>query len=221
MKMTAIAVKHSFKKVGGKLCLDFINTVGGWKFDFAANAERKYDAAVIRDKLESYADLIEWANFIGLIDEPMRKRLSHVSTAEPKGAGLVFRRALILRAALYRIICALIDDRKPAEADLDRLNAELALARKHEILAANGARIEWHWQPADSDLGQLLWPIAGSAGDLLTAADTSRIRRCLGAECGWLFLDTSRNRSRHWCTMKDCGNLAKVRRFRQQRQKAN
>jgi predicted RNA-binding Zn ribbon-like protein len=33
-----------------------------------------------------------------------------------------------------------------------------------------------------------------------------------------MFLDTSRNRSRHWCDMKDCGNRAKVSRFRQRQQ---
>jgi predicted RNA-binding Zn ribbon-like protein len=41
------------------------------------------------------------------------------------------------------------------------------------------------------------------------------VRQCGGESCGWLFLDTSRNRSRQWCDMRDCGNLAKVRRFRE------
>ncbi|MGA2590961.1 MAG: CGNR zinc finger domain-containing protein [Bryobacteraceae bacterium] len=35
--------------------------------------------------------------------------------------------------------------------------------------------------------------------------------------CGWMFLDTTRNRSRQWCDMRDCGNRAKVRRFREKR----
>jgi predicted RNA-binding Zn ribbon-like protein len=53
-----------------------------------------------------------------------------------------------------------------------------------------------------------------AAAALLVSPEQARLRRCGGDGCGWLFLDRSRNRSRHWCTMDDCGNLSKVRRFR-------
>jgi len=71
-------------------------------------------------------------------------------------------------------------------------------------------------QLADTEtaLDRMLWPIAQSAAEFLNAGDFSRLRECGGEECGWLFEDTSRNRSRQWCHMQDCGNLAKVRRFR-------
>jgi len=39
------------------------------------------------------------------------------------------------------------------------------------------------------------------------------IRECPGEDCGYLFRDTSRGR-RRWCSMKTCGNRAKVQRFR-------
>jgi predicted RNA-binding Zn ribbon-like protein len=42
-----------------------------------------------------------------------------------------------------------------------------------------------------------------------------RVRECANHDCGWLFLDLSRNRSRKWCDMSSCGNRAKVRRFRE------
>ncbi|MCE7985865.1 MAG: hypothetical protein DYG89_32200 [Caldilinea sp. CFX5] len=32
--------------------------------------------------------------------------------------------------------------------------------------------------------------------------------------CGFLFIDTSKNRSRRWCSMESCGNRAKVQRHR-------
>jgi predicted RNA-binding Zn ribbon-like protein len=62
-----------------------------------------------------------------------------------------------------------------------------------------------------------LWPVARSAAELLTSGDLARVGQCPGEECGWLFLDTSRAGRRQWCDMADCGNLAKVRRFRDQR----
>jgi predicted RNA-binding Zn ribbon-like protein len=57
--------------------------------------------------------------------------------------------------------------------------------------------------------------VARAAALLLTdPGRLSRLRQCGGATCGWLFLDETRNHSRRWCTIKDCGNLAKVRRHR-------
>jgi predicted RNA-binding Zn ribbon-like protein len=59
----------------------------------------------------------------------------------------------------------------------------------------------------------VLWPVVLAAADLLTSGDRARIHECAGPGCGWLFLDTSRNRRRRWCTMQGCGNRAKARRF--------
>ena len=57
-----------------------------------------------------------------------------------------------------------------------------------------------------------LWPVLWAAAELLTSADRDRVRACASDPCRWLFLDLSRNRSRRWCSMEDCGNRAKARR---------
>jgi len=49
---------------------------------------------------------------------------------------------------------------------------------------------------------------------------TERIKLCAGEDCGWLFYDASRNLTRRWCSMADCGNLAKARRHYARRRKA-
>jgi len=54
-------------------------------------------------------------------------------------------------------------------------------------------------------LEAILWPIAGSAGELLTSDD-------LGT-CRWMFVDRSKNRSRRWCDLKVCGNRTKARKL--------
>src|SRR5438270_4470159 len=41
-----------------------------------------------------------------------------------------------------------------------------------------------------------------------------RLKRCENDQCRWLFLDASKNRSRHWCGSATCGNRQRVRRFR-------
>ena len=65
-----------------------------------------------------------------------------------------------------------------------------------------------------------LWLIADSATQMLTTGDLSRLRQCGGGDCNWLFKDPSRNRSRQWCVMEQCGNVAKVRRFRSRSRKS-
>ncbi len=70
---------------------------------------------------------------------------------------------------------------------------------------------QWQWQ-TDDDLSRIIWPIALSALELLTSEEIKNVRQCPG--CGWLFLDTSKNKRRRWCDMRACGNRAKVKRHR-------
>ena len=65
---------------------------------------------------------------------------------------------------------------------------------------------------ADVGLGWLVWSMARELGAGHRAA---LIGACADDTCGWLFLDTTRNRTRRWCVMKECGNRSKVRRFRE------
>ena len=60
----------------------------------------------------------------------------------------------------------------------------------------------------------MLWPVARAAAELLTAEERVLVRQCGGDPCGWLFLDRSRKHNRRWCSMADCGNRAKARRWR-------
>ena len=80
-------------------------------------------------------------------------------------------------------------------------------------LAAEGERFAWNWRPDEQRLDQLLWPVARSAVELLTAGDPRRIKVCENPYgCGWLFYDGSKNGSRRWCSMEGCGSQVKMRR---------
>jgi predicted RNA-binding Zn ribbon-like protein len=48
-----------------------------------------------------------------------------------------------------------------------------------------------------------------------------RLKRCENDQCGWLFLDHSKNRSRQWCESGSCGNRQRVRRFRHRLEEAS
>ena len=56
--------------------------------------------------------------------------------------------------------------------------------------------------------------IAAAVVTLTITGDWPRIKLCPADDCLEAFFDGSRNRSRVWCAMADCGNLAKTRTYR-------
>jgi len=202
------------KLVGGRLCLDFVNTIGGRRADAARRKREPHAVVILRDKLNDYIDLLVWSQRAGLLTEAELQALVREGKRREREAASVLARALALREALYGICKAVVDKRSPPARDLELLNQELAEARSHESLIVAADGFDWQWTGGSNALDRMLWPVARSAAEMLTMGDLTRLHACDGEDCGWLFEDTSRNRSRQWCTMEDCGNLAKVRRFR-------
>jgi len=202
------------KFIGGNLCLDFVNTVGGRVTAGGRKGSRDFADKVIRDKISGFDDLLEWAQLGGVLTRNEARRLARRSSVDRKQTAAVFQRAAKLREALYRIFKSVVEGWPARAADVDQLRREIAISREHERLHALRRAFAWEWDEGPGALDRVLWPVAQAAGELLTSGGLARLRQCGGEECGWMFLDTSRNRSRHWCDMKDCGNRAKVRRFR-------
>ncbi len=120
-----------------------------------------------------------------------------------------------MRETIYRIFLAGAREKKPKESDLEKLNSELSRTLPRLSIALSKVGFSWDWRHEDGALDDALGPIARSAADLLVSHESlEKVQQCKGNNCGWLFLDSSRNHSRCWCDMRDCGNLAKVRRHR-------
>lgn len=113
-----------------------------------------------------------------------------------------------LREALASVLLDVADDRRPRGADFATIAAAAAGARSRQRLVWDTEASGAAWTPTRSALADLL---ADDAAGLLT--DDARRRR-IGAcdECRWVYLDTTRNRSRRWCDPADCGNRARQRR---------
>lgn len=192
---------RAIKLVGGQLSLDFANTVSYRGRQFP------------EEKLNSFQDLLDWSVLAGILDESDARKLSREGGIQPEAAKRVLERAVELREAIHRIFTANISAEPASDDDLDTLNRELreALTRLRLSTEPGGYSLDFGW--GGDSLDQVLWPIARSASELLTSDDLVRVRRCAANDCDWLFLDTSRNRSRRWCDMKDCGNRSKARRF--------
>ncbi len=208
--------KLSFTKwkfVAGRLCLDFVNTV-------VTRTEQKVKNAVVftfqADKLSGYTDLAEWSKDAGIIEEMDLKRLVRVASQNEGQSKKVFERALILRESLFRIFKHVIERRVPPRADIELLNREGAIARTGQELVYSSNKFAWDLKTCEDSLDYMIWPITLSSTQLLSSEELSLVKQCPSPDCGWLFLDSSKNRSRQWCDMKDCGNLSKVRHYRAQ-----
>ena len=221
MGTTLEARGQKFKTIGGRLCLDFTNTVGGRDSQEAQPRASRFAYTIRADKLESYADLIAWSVRAGILTESEARDLLRMAKDNPSGANSALKSGLRLRETLYRIFRSIAGELRPDKEDMDSLNKELAAARAHERLAQKEERFVWSWDEKSKTLDSVVWAVARSASELLTSDELSRVRQCGGESCGWLFLDTSRNRSRQWCDMRDCGNISKVRRFRQRQLAGN
>ena len=202
-----------FKLVAGHPGLEFINTLSGYIRVKDETGNFKY--SIYGNRLEDYIDLTSWARKVGVLDDEQAGRLLQAAKKRPAEAEAVVTRSVKLRGILYRLFMAAIDSRPPDSKDLAGLNRELANARKHEEIGYSGNAFNWSRKNDEDSLDCILWEVSRLAADLLTSDMLRKVRECSGETCGWLFLDQSRGGRRHWCDMKDCGNLAKVRRFRE------
>jgi predicted RNA-binding Zn ribbon-like protein len=189
-----------------EVCLAFANTVH-WHAS-------EHPLEMVR----SYEELLAWEEKAGLLAAPEIAQLAGLAAAQPEAADKVWQRAASLREACYRMFVAQIGGEMPAPSDLVLLNAELAAALAHAELQPGAAGFGWGWASAPR-LERVLWPIVRSAATLLTdSALLERVGQCADDRgCGWLFLDLSKNRSRRWCDINDCGNRAKQRRHNARR----
>lgn len=192
------------ERVGGHPALDFVNTVHQWQ-----------DGRPGNDYLVDYAALARWHVVTGLVDARSLRPLEACRAAAKRQA---WRQAGSLREVLHRLFAGLAAGGQPAQEDLDALQKVLERTTPFRRLSVGGGGPGFRWDFAGAPPVAILGPVAWCAAQLLVDGPLDRIKACPPGEgCGWLFLDLSKNRSRAWCSMKTCGNAAKVRRFRARR----
>jgi predicted RNA-binding Zn ribbon-like protein len=199
--MTARAAAYVFDLDGGRPCLDFANTLS-----FSGE-----------DHLSTYADLVAFAEQSKLLTPADADWLRAEAGRDVATAEGVLVRARRLRASIAAIFSALASVKAPSEHDLDLLNFDLSASLSHARVFPNTPPdAGYHWGWSGRNLDAPIWPITRSAADLLTSDEDRRlVRECGADDCRWLFLDTSKNRTRQWCSMQSCGNRQKARRHYQ------
>ncbi len=194
--------------VGGRVCLDFANTVG---------PRRPSPGEQATDHIPDFRQLARWAVHAGLLPAKRGAALGELAAADPTTASSVMADARRLREAIYEVFAAVADGVQVPQPALDEIQEAYLAALGQARLAPVAAGLDWCWPdpgPDHAQLAQVLWPIARSAVDLALSGHLARIRRCAGDDghCGWLFLDVSKSGTRRWCSMQTCGSRVKSRR---------
>ena len=182
-----------------RLCLDFTNT--------SDEHPSKPDAEL----LTSYARLVEWSVFSDCISQEQGETLLTLARQHPDKAEKALDFAISVRETLFRVLAAAAADRQPEAADMQAFNGIVAKAMSHLHLTSSPTHFSWTCALDESDLETMVWPVIWSAAELMTSHDLHYLRECASEDCEWLFLDTSKNHSRRWCSMKECGNRSKAR----------
>jgi len=185
--------------VGGNLALDMLNTQNG-----PAGGPPEDDF------LHVYGDLLAWGHHVGMLSEAEADQLLRRSRRHPDGARAAVDRAVATRGYLYELFDAIARGVPPSAGTIARLQRDEAEALTHADLVPVDGGFAWTWAH-DGDLGRPLWPVIHAASTLLIDGPLDRLKGC--AECRFHFLDESKNRSRRWCSMDDCGTADKMRKY--------
>jgi predicted RNA-binding Zn ribbon-like protein len=195
--MTAPTAAYVFELDSGRPCLDFANTL----------------SADGTDHLNSYADLVAFAEQSHFLTQDDADWLRAEGARDSVTAEGVLVRARRLRTSIAAMFEAIAQGKRPSEHDVELLNFDLSTSLSHARVLPDTDGAGYHWGWTGRNLNAPVWPIGRSAADLLTSAeDRGLVRQCGADDCRWLFLDTSKNRTRQWCSMRSCGNRQKARR---------
>jgi|SRR5262245_1889353 len=185
---------------GGHPALDLVNTLD----------QRPFPAPT--ENLATYADLVRFAELAELIEPSVARRLRKISDGS---CARVASQARLLREHLHNVLTAAHTGRPLPQTGLEAIGRAIQAAHSARalVLAAPSRLTRHEWsQPIAPEIP--LHACALSIEQLLVEVDRKSIRKCEASDCGVYFIDTSKGHRRQWCSMKNCGNREKQRRWR-------
>lgn len=188
---------ETLELVGGDICLDFVNTI---------NSRHTPE----HDYLLQYSDLVGWANKLELLSPAQSNQLQKQAKQKMHEAENAVLAARTLRELLHRLFSSAAKGSEPEKKDVKIFVVFYgeSISRGQFVKRDTHYATTWNLDEAPD---AVLWPIVYSAGELLLSQELAQVKECPG--CGWLFLDTSKNQSRRWCSMNTCGARDKMRRY--------
>ncbi|PWV51601.1 putative RNA-binding Zn ribbon-like protein [Chitinophaga sp. S165] len=190
---------------GGALCFHFINTVNAWR------------GVNLHEYLGSYQEMIDWCRKVDILGEAQRTALSHYAAQNETAAVAALQKLKRTRETLYQFFSAIADNDGAtlSPAILEKFNKALTNALSHLQFETTPTGVNAVLQRDDTDMMAPLWTVMKSAYDILTNEEHTRIKEC--ETCGWIFLDTTKNNKKRWCSPLSCGTMDKSKRYYQKK----
>lgn len=180
--------------IGGRLALDFVNTVP------------------LRNQV-SWEQLIEFLQSARIVTPERGRELLALNRTDPQATESLLRKARQLAAALHLVFDAVLHRQKVQRQWIEPVNEILRITEGHDELVFADQDWEIQFVASESGLEWLLAAVARSAAEIITEGPRARLRLCANPRCGLFFYDTSRTHRRRWCSMTVCGNRHKVAAF--------
>jgi predicted RNA-binding Zn ribbon-like protein len=153
------------------------------------------------DAIATPAELAVWA----------AERLDEPDAAGPDAAG--HERLLALRESLRALLRA-NNGGEAGEGELLALREAASRARYRSSLGGEGRlALDPEGEGSEALAARLLLAVER----LQAQGAWPRLKACPADDCQWAFFDSTRNHSRTWCSMEECGNREKTRRYRRRK----
>lgn len=186
---------------GGMLCFNFINTIYAWRGEN------------LHEYLGTYDDVVAWCKKVNILTHSQRAAIAKEVKLHPAKAVAALNQLHFTRGLLYQLFSAIAaghQHKLPATV-LAPFNKALSLSYSHLAFSVKQKKITLAWVDADTDLLQPLWMIMKDAADILTTQNSGRIKEC--PKCGWVFIDSTKNNMRRWCSPLSCGSTDKAKKY--------
>lgn len=192
--------------IGGRLCVDFANTV--------------YAPDGSEEVLRGFQDVAAFLEAAGVADRAETRRLRALARESARRSAAAFSQALVLREALQDLLAALEAGAPVRREWVDLVNRILRADRGYARLVGSDGGWSLARVTAGTDPLAALVPVARSAAELIRDGPAAPVRKCGNPKCVLYFYDTSRTGERRWCSMAVCGNRMKVAAHAQRRRAA-
>lgn len=132
----------------------------------------------------------------------------------------VYKDLVEFRKPMRQLTENVVSDQEISPNDFLYLNEILANTTLHwQIIQQPERHLEL--VPEQKNLDWVKAKVITSFMDFLEQSDRQRLKICENNNCRWIFYDESKSRTRRYCSDTSCGNLLKVRRFRERQKEAH
>lgn len=191
--MTA-APEPSLKLLGGRLALDFVNSI-------PVGTELSWDRLIVFFEVARIATPERGGELLAL------------RHSDPQAAEGLLTKAQHLGSGLRQAFHALLHKQKISREWIEPVNEILRITEGHDELVFSGNDWGLEFVAREGGLEWLLAAVARSGAEIIAEGAGARLRLCANPRCKLFFYDTSRTRQRRWCSMAVCGNRSKVAAF--------